>query len=129
LGPGSAPEPGRGETRAASPAGGEPGAASPVEAAFHAMLAHGMGRPLYAAGAGFPARSFWASIPARDQPAARAFRSRYVSGHEPLPAEEFFDLAATGASPTPPRGPAVERLVLAFTANTHGYLENCGCKA
>ena len=73
--------------------------------------------------------SFWASIPERDQTRARAFRGRYVRGHEPLPADSLFALEPASASPSPPRGTPVRKLVLAFTGDTHGYLENCRCKA
>jgi len=76
-----------------------------------------------------PAHSLWASIPAPQRAAARAFRERYIAGTEPLPVESFFGLAAPTTDPMPSRGPATHALVFAFSGNTQGYLENCGCKA
>ena len=123
--PGSAAAQPRG--RGAGTPAGEDDRRSPLSVAIRAMLKGGGPVPL--AGTGLAARSFWASLPARDQPAAGAFRARYVTGREPLPAESLFGFAPAANSPAPPRGPAVHKLVLAFTGNTHGYLENCGCRA
>ncbi len=101
---------------------------APVETAIRAMCASAAPGPFGWLGRALPAPSFWAGIPRALRPAAEAFRSRYVSGSQPLPAEGFFPFAAATPEPAPAGGPVRRQLLFAFTANTEGYLENCGCK-
>ena len=78
--------------------------------------------------AGPRATSFWSLLPADGAERWAAFRQRFVQGHEALPVETLAPIAPLASGPSPPGGAPVRRLTLAFTGNTFGYLENCGCK-
>jgi cytochrome c554/c'-like protein len=75
------------------------------------------------------ARSLWASLPAVRPGFWPEFRARYVRGSEAVPVEALYALRPTRTTPEPVAGPVVRELTLAYTGNTDGYLENCGCKA
>jgi len=75
------------------------------------------------------AASLWATLPPLEGESWPRFREQYVrGGADLLPAEEFYVLDPTRPEPDPPTGPILRRLTLAYTGNTDGYLENCGCK-
>jgi len=56
------------------------------------------------------------------------FRERYVRGRAVAPLASFNALAPTRRNPSPQPGQPVRHLTIVLTGNTHGYLENCGCK-
>ncbi len=72
------------------------------------------------------ARSIWNVLPGGSG-AWQSFRERYVRGTEIASLRDFV-LPAVKAQPIPQGGEQVSRLTLIFTGNTHGFLENCGCK-
>ncbi|HMC83446.1 MAG TPA: multiheme c-type cytochrome [Candidatus Polarisedimenticolia bacterium] len=72
--------------------------------------------------------SLWSALPAVLPGFWDDFRSRFVRGAEPLPAEAFYTLASTLPEPDPRAGKVVREMTLVYTGKTNGYLENCGCK-
>jgi hypothetical protein len=56
-----------------------------------------------------------------------SFRRRFVQGRQRAPAEEMLDRLALDSLPRD-AAPSRRQLTIAFTSNTEGYLENCGCK-
>ncbi|MGE5179666.1 MAG: multiheme c-type cytochrome [Bacteroidota bacterium] len=73
------------------------------------------------------APSLWVTLPGG--PAFwRTFRSRIVRGEALAPVESYFGLTPTRPEPVPPAGPIVRRLTIAYTGNSAGFLETCGCK-
>ena len=70
---------------------------------------------------------FWPALPADHADKGQEFRTRFVQGREALPVETLAPVPPLASAPDS-AGPPVRRLTLAFTANTFGYLENCGCK-
>ncbi len=78
--------------------------------------------------AGRRAPSLWSLLPARREGSWDEFRARYVRGAEMVPVGQFYAMAPMAPKPEPPAGPPVKRLVVHYTGETHGYLENCGCK-
>lgn len=74
------------------------------------------------------AHSLWSLLPQSGQSAWGSFRQRYVRGTTFVPVPDFFPLRPVQSSP-PTGGSPVSHLTLAYTGNTDGYIENCGCKA
>jgi cytochrome c554/c'-like protein len=72
------------------------------------------------------ARSIWDVLPGGSG-AWRSFRERYVRGTEIASLREFA-LPTVKAQPIPRGGEPASHLTLIVTGNTHGFLENCGCK-
>ena len=77
---------------------------------------------------GRKAESLWSLLPAVRPGFWDDFRRRHVKGKEMAAARQFYSLEPAKPSPDPPAGPAVRTLTLAYTGDTEGYLENCGCK-
>lgn len=77
---------------------------------------------------GRKAESLWSVLPAVKPGFWEQFRSRYVQAREIAPVKYFYDLRPTRPGPDPPAGAAVREVALAYTGETTGYLENCGCK-
>jgi len=75
------------------------------------------------------APSLWSLLPQSGSRGWQQFREDYIRGATFAPAPDLFSLSATRPTPTPPRGAPVSRLTIAYTGNTDGYLENCGCKS
>jgi hypothetical protein len=75
------------------------------------------------------APSLWSLLPRAGSRGWQKFREGYIRGATFAPAPDLFSLRATRPTPTPPRGAPVSRLTIAYTGNTDGYLENCGCKS
>ncbi len=73
------------------------------------------------------APSLWETLPGGPS-LWRFFRSNFVRGGALAPVETYFALAPTQPTPTPPGGPVVRRLAFAYTGNSAGFLETCGCK-
>jgi hypothetical protein len=71
---------------------------------------------------------FWAALPGDRAAPGEDFRRRFVQGREALPVETLAPVPPLASAPDSSGGPAVRRLTLAYTGNTFGYLENCGCK-
>ena len=74
-------------------------------------------------------RSFWSSLPSEQAASWREFRRRFVREGAAVPMEDLFPPDPTTPAPAPAAGDATQHLTLAFTGNTIGFLENCGCKA
>jgi len=74
------------------------------------------------------APSLWSLLPARRQGTWDEFRAKYVRGAEMVPVGQFYAMAPMRPQPQPPAGAPARRLVVHYTGETHGYLENCGCK-
>lgn len=73
------------------------------------------------------APSFWSILPGLPKHDWADFREQYARGKRLVPAERLLYLEPTRAQlPTPNSNGRV--LTLAFTGDTHGFLENCGCK-
>ena len=77
---------------------------------------------------GRTAPSLWSSLPNARPGLWQNFRALFVRGTTLAPVEAYFALKPTQAKPEPSRGRAVRELNLAYTGETFGYLENCGCK-
>jgi cytochrome c554/c'-like protein len=77
---------------------------------------------------GREAPSLWAILPRREQATWQRFRENYVRGGVVLPVAEYFPFAPTRPMPEPPRGRPARHLTLAYTGDSFGFLENCGCK-
>jgi len=75
------------------------------------------------------APSLWSLLPGSGSQDWQRFRADYIRGATFAPVPDLFSLAATRPVPTPARGAPVSRLTIAYTGNTDGYLENCGCKS
>jgi len=75
------------------------------------------------------APSVWSLLPRTTGEDWDTFRARFVRGARVAPVPELFTLTPTQELPSPRGGSPVSRLTIAYTGNTDGYLENCGCKA
>jgi hypothetical protein len=71
----------------------------------------------------------WSLLPGNSAGKWEPFRTRYVRGKAVAPVPDLFAIAPTRASPSPPGGAPARFITIAYTGNTYGYLENCGCKA
>ncbi|HEX7077863.1 MAG TPA: multiheme c-type cytochrome [Candidatus Eisenbacteria bacterium] len=78
--------------------------------------------------AGSTARSLWSLLPSSGLSAWEAFRSGAVRGKAPVPFDQLIALAPTRADRDPPAGPPVREVTVAYTGDSYGFLENCGCK-
>jgi 2',3'-cyclic-nucleotide 2'-phosphodiesterase (5'-nucleotidase family) len=74
------------------------------------------------------AGSIWLALERDTRADWDGFRERYVRGTSVAPLASLDSLAPTHPDPSPPQGRAVRNLTIVLTGNTHGYLENCGCK-
>jgi len=74
------------------------------------------------------ARSLWTVLPGSPSPAWDRFRKRQVRGGSYFEPADVPALAPTQTTPDPPAGPPVRRLRIAYTGDSQGFLENCGCK-
>ena len=79
--------------------------------------------------AGRSAPCLWSILPGRSVDQWEPYRKRYVRNAALVPVPDLFALAPARPTPTPSGGPPVRFLTVAYTGNTYGYLENCGCKA
>jgi predicted metalloprotease with PDZ domain len=80
---------------------------------------------LYATGS---APSLW-SIVGHESPGDwDRFRARFVRGTDLAPIPNLFPIAPTRATPSPVHDAPIRYLTIAYSGNTYGYLENCGCK-
>ena len=77
---------------------------------------------------GKTAPSFWSSLPAGPSDRWREFRAFYVRGTTLASVTPYFAMARTRPLPEPRRGRPTRELTLAYTGNSFGFLENCGCK-
>ena len=75
-----------------------------------------------------PAASLWASLPKQSGAGWERFRARYVRGVDAIPAAAAFGVVPATPLPTPPAGPPKRHVLIAFTGDTQGFLEHCGCK-
>lgn len=73
------------------------------------------------------APSLWSILPRPSE--WESFRADFVRGTVFAPVPDLFALAPTLDTPSVPGGEPVSSLTIAYTGNTDGYLENCGCKA
>jgi len=74
------------------------------------------------------AASLWSMLPAVRPGFWEQFQASYVRGAKHIPADLFYTVTPAGEAPNPPAGKVARRLTLAYTGETKGYLENCGCK-
>lgn len=74
------------------------------------------------------AGSIWRALERDTHRGWGGFRERYVRGTAAAPLAPFIALAPTRRNPSPPPGRPVRKLTIVLTGDTHGYLENCGCK-
>jgi len=74
------------------------------------------------------AGSLWQRLSSNEGRDWAGFRDRYVRGKAILPLNEILSIAPTLPEPNPRAAHATRKITVAFTGNTHGYLENCGCK-
>lgn len=72
-------------------------------------------------------RSFWSAFDPEDRERVAAFRARYVRGRELLDVSADRDPAEM-QTVSPITGVPVQRVRLAATGHTLGYLEPCGCR-
>ncbi len=77
---------------------------------------------------GSEARSLWQSLPRSSDARWALFRDRYVRGTKVASVNDVLTVTPTMPQPSPERGAAADSITFAFTGQTHGYLENCGCK-
>ena len=75
------------------------------------------------------ATSLWSLLPAVRPGLWEEFQKQYVRGNKHAPVEDLYSLTPVGPSPEPPAGKRTRQLTLAYTGETEGYLENCGCKS
>lgn len=79
---------------------------------------------------GHRAKSLWDTLPASSEGSWKEFREQFVrGGADIIPIDPFYRIEPTTPHPNPPVGQAVRSLTVAYTGNTDGYLENCGCKS
>jgi hypothetical protein len=76
---------------------------------------------------GRSAPSLWSLLP-NSNPGEWDEFHRYARGTVFAPAPDLFTVTPTRDAPIPAGGAPAEHLTLAYTGNTEGYLENCGCK-
>jgi len=76
---------------------------------------------------GKTAPSLWSSLPARPG-GWTEFRASFVRGNVLANVNSYFEMTPTHPAPEPPRGKEVRHLTLAYTGDSFGFLENCGCK-
>jgi hypothetical protein len=69
-----------------------------------------------------------AALPKASRPHWENFRSRFVRGAEPLDVRGLARLRAASPSPDTLSGKPVRGLTIVYTGDSHGFLENCGCK-
>jgi cytochrome c554/c'-like protein len=77
---------------------------------------------------GRSARSLWNVLPGSPSPAWDLFRKKQVRGGSSFGPEDVPALAPTHATPDPPAGAPVRHIRIAYTGDSKGFLENCGCK-
>lgn len=73
------------------------------------------------------ARSLWAILPGAPSTSWSRIRRVQICGGAFFEAEDVPALAPTRATPDPPGRP-MRRIRIAYTGDSQGFLENCGCK-
>jgi len=68
------------------------------------------------------------ALPRASRPHWETFRTRFVRGTEPFDVRGLGRLRAARPSPDTLSGRPARRLTLAYTGDSHGFLEHCGCK-
>ena len=69
-----------------------------------------------------------AALPRTSRPNWETFRSRFVRGAEPFDVRGLVRLRAAHPSPDAPPAEPARRVTVIYTGDSHGFLENCGCK-
>jgi hypothetical protein len=69
-----------------------------------------------------------AAVPRASRPRWEAFRSRFVRGTELFDVRGLAKLRAARSFPESTPGKPVRHVTVVYTGDTHGFLENCGCK-
>jgi hypothetical protein len=77
---------------------------------------------------GRSARSLWRVLPGSPSPGWDRFRKRQVRGGSWFEPADVPPLRPTRATPDPPAGSPTRRIRIAYTGDSQGFLENCGCK-
>lgn len=75
------------------------------------------------------APSLWRALPEAPAQTWERFRSREVIGAQHLSAEDIPYVRPTREKPEPAAGACVRHVTVAYTGQSFGFLENCGCKA
>ncbi len=76
---------------------------------------------------GKTAPSLWSTLPDRRE-GWSGFRASFARGTVLADVSPYFEMASTHPAPEPPRSREVRHLTLAYTGDSFGFLENCGCK-